>query len=125
MNYNSPFKHIYKLEELITFFASESNDIFYLDTSTGLISTIKNDNSFAFKAINKTVLEDNLNICISCPLTQVLTTKHQHKSAVYNYIKNYALNFLAENKILPPSLHPIIGFVEKDEESKIKVVINP
>ncbi len=127
MTNNKLFKHIYSLEQLIEFFAKNSNETFYLNTKTGEILQHKIDDSstqtFAFKPIDFNQAKQKVNLDNFLSLEQALNTKGRHKRDVYNFVKSQVLDFLAENNILPPSLNPIISFREKAKEEKIKVEI--
>jgi hypothetical protein len=120
------FNYKYSLEDLIKKFASQEDKIFYLNTSNGLIEESKTVNSFAFKPITIEYAQKHIDFNKNLSFNEILTTNNEDRNTVYNFIKDECLEFLAKNKILPPSLHPMISFEESkqiSQNAKIKVEI--
>lgn len=124
MNLDKQFEHIYNVENLIDFFASQQEVIFYLDTKTGKVSQTRSTQSFAFKPLTKSYVLSKIKLNDSSDFKNILKSNNKDKPILYNFIKSEVISFLAQNKLLPPSLHPILSFNEKTDESKIKVEID-
>lgn len=129
MQNNQLFEHTYSLEQLIEFFTKNNNTSYYLDTSNGKIEIYDNqklnsNNCFIFKPLDKDYVLSKIKFDESLSLHEALTTKHEHKRHLYNFIKSEVIFFLSENKILPPSLNPILSFKEKEDSGKITVEIS-
>jgi hypothetical protein len=129
MQNNQLFEHNYSLEQLIEFFTKNNNTTYYLDTSNAQINIYENQDlnsktCFIFKPLDKDYVLSKINFDKSLSLHQALTTKHENKRHVYNFVKSEVIFFLSENKILPPSLNPILSFKEKEDSGKITVEIS-
>jgi hypothetical protein len=129
MQNNQLFEHNYSLEQLIEFFTKNSNTTYCLDTSNGQIEPyqnhdLKQNQQFIFKPLEKSYVLSKVKFDESLSLHEALTTKNEYKRYVYNFVKSEVIFFLSENKILPPSLNPILSFKEKENQGKITIEIS-
>ncbi|HAG52190.1 MAG TPA: hypothetical protein DCL21_00185, partial [Alphaproteobacteria bacterium] len=127
MKNNNLFNYIYSIEELIVFFAKNNNSTYYLDTKTGVINldnkSSDNNGIFAFKPVTKEYALEKIKFDSSKTLEDILNSNHQDKRIVYNFIKTEVISFLSQNKLLPPSLNPILSFNENNQNDKIVIEI--
>lgn len=129
MNNNNIFNHMYSLEQLIDFFAKNNDNKYFLDTKLGIISAyncqnLNPEHQFIFKPIEKTYALSKVSFNEELSLEEALKQKGKNKRDIYNFIKSEVISFLSENKILPPSLNPILSFKEKDLNNKIIIEIS-
>jgi len=127
MKNNNLFNYIYSIEELIEFFAKNNNCTYYLDTRSGNIDSqiegADNNSIFAFKPLDKEYVLSKIKFDSTKPLEDIINSNHKDKRVVYNFIKSEVIQFLSENKLLPPSLNPILSFNENNANDKIVIEI--